>query len=98
MILGASGRRWSSWRDSNPTALPDVYVRVVPRTAGPVVEGHPGYVGGLDLQQLPGGLYFRGGFTGPAQVAAGTGRRLQMGSAPMASRRLTWWQRRGRSK
>lgn len=71
MILGGDERRWASWRDGNGDAAPDLYVRVVPRSAGPVVAGHPGYVGGLDLQHLPGGAYFRGGYGQPVRVARG---------------------------
>lgn len=71
MILGGDKRRWASWRDGAGGAVPDLYVRVVPRSAGPVVAGHPGYVGGLDLQQLPAGSYFRGGYGGRVRVARG---------------------------
>lgn len=71
IILGGDEGRWASWRDGNGGAVPDLYVRVVPRSAGPVVAGHPGYVGGLDLQQLPTGSYFRGGYGGRVRVARG---------------------------
>jgi hypothetical protein len=71
MIVGGDERRWASWRDGNGGAVPDLYVRVVPRSAGPVIAGHPGYVGGLDLQQLPAGWYFRGGYGGRVRVARG---------------------------
>jgi integrative and conjugative element protein (TIGR02256 family) len=71
MILGGNERRWAAWRDGDVGAVPDLYVRIVPRSAGPVVAGHPGYVGGLDLQQLPAGSYFRGGYSGRVRVARG---------------------------
>ncbi len=73
MILGGSQNRWAAWRNGEAEALPDVYVRVVPRSAGPVVVGHPGYVGGLDLQKLPAGTYFRGGYVGKGRLSPGTG-------------------------
>jgi proteasome lid subunit RPN8/RPN11 len=61
MILGGRKPIWETWRDDGATGHPDFYVRVVPRSAGPVQTGHPGYVGGADLQQLPAGWYYRGG-------------------------------------
>jgi integrative and conjugative element protein (TIGR02256 family) len=71
MILGGSDRSWTAWREGRDGSVPDVYVRVVPRSAGPVVPGHPGYVGGLDLQLLPAGSYFRGGYGGRVRIDRG---------------------------
>jgi Patatin-like phospholipase len=71
MILGGSDRSWTAWREGRDGSVPDVYVRVVPRSAGPVVRGHPGYVGGLDLQLLPAGSYFRGGYGGRVRIDRG---------------------------
>jgi integrative and conjugative element protein (TIGR02256 family) len=66
LIFAAPMKRWSSWRhgDSDRLSDPDVFMRVVPRSAKPIAAEHPGYVGGLDLQVLPLGSYFRGGFSG----------------------------------
>lgn len=41
MILGGRESTWESWRDHDPSEQPDVYLRVVPRSAGPVCTGHP---------------------------------------------------------
>lgn len=90
MILGGCERRWGPWREGDGDVLPDLYVRVVPRSAGPVVSGHPGYVGGLDLQQMPAGSYFRGGYGGRVRVECG-GRPLE-GSVGR-SRSLWQWLR-----
>lgn len=90
MILGGDEHRWASWRDSTGGAVPDLYVRVVPRSADPVIAGHPGYVGGLDLQQLPAGSYFRGGYGGRVRVARGA---RSLGSS-IGRSGLRWpWQR-----
>lgn len=69
MILGGGNDTWDTWV-AGATASPDTYFRVVPRAAGGVTVGHPGYVGGRDLQQLPPGEYFRGDGT-RVQVAPG---------------------------
>lgn len=71
MILGGDEGSWDTWRNGRPGARPDVYLRVVPRSDGPVVSGHPGYVGGLNLQRLPAGWYFRGGSGRPVRVSRG---------------------------
>jgi len=106
MILGADRVRWADWRDHGSPAAPDVYVRVVPRTSGPIVAGHPGYVGGRNLQQLPPGRYFRGGFGGSAQTNAtaaaadrGNGSHAARLStdASSATRDPSWWRRLRRS-
>jgi integrative and conjugative element protein (TIGR02256 family) len=91
MILGGNDPQWASWREGRAGSLPDVYVRVVPRWAGPVVPGHPGYVGGLDLQLLPAGSYFRGGFGGRVRVAHGG--RPQAVSVRLVGRKPSWWRR-----
>lgn len=70
MILGGAAPTWERWRDLEEGALPDAFLRVVPRGEGPA-EYEPGYVGGLDLQQLPEGSYYRGGFTGRVRVTRG---------------------------
>jgi hypothetical protein len=75
MILGGDEAKWSAWSNGRARA-PDIYLRVVPRSAGPVISGHPGYVGGLNLQQLPAGWYFRGGYGGSV--------RMRRGGAPVA--------------
>ena len=67
MILGGEAIRWDAWRAGEAGARPDIYLRVVPRSDGVVRRGHPGDVGGLDLQQLPAGLYFRGGYGDPVR-------------------------------
>jgi integrative and conjugative element protein (TIGR02256 family) len=71
MILGGPTHRWSPWCNGATNAWPDVYARVVPRSTRPVASGHPGYVGGLDLQQLPPGSYFRGGYRDRVRVNRG---------------------------
>ncbi|WP_299577575.1 ThiF family adenylyltransferase [uncultured Williamsia sp.] len=71
MILGGSADRWNAWRTGKAGNTPDVYARVVPRSTEPPAPGHPGYVGGRDLQQLPPGTYFRGGTRGTVHVTAG---------------------------
>ncbi len=90
MILGGDEAIWSAWHDGRVRA-PDIYLRVVPRSAGPVISGHPGYVGGLNLQQLPAGWYFRGGFSRPV--------RMRRGDVPVAGptvRSSSWWAGRRR--
>jgi len=71
MIVGGGGQPWATWRDGGRATPPHTYLRVVPRSAGPVVVGHPGYVGGLDLQLLPAGTYFRGRGGPPVHVCEG---------------------------
>jgi integrative and conjugative element protein (TIGR02256 family) len=93
MILGGPAGSWGPWRDGDPGARPDVYVRVVPRSAGPVIDGHPGYVGGLDLQLLPQGSYFRGGFGGRVRVEPGAADLRPGISSTRASDRPSWWSR-----
>ncbi|MEW2594367.1 ThiF family adenylyltransferase [Micromonospora aurantiaca] len=86
MILGGDEAGWDTWRKGGPGGRPDIYLRVVPRSDGPVVDGHPGYVGGLNLQQLPPGWYFRGGSGGPVRVSRG-GEPL----AGPSGRPSSWW-------
>lgn len=62
MIFGGPREHWSSWRDSTPHVQPQTYVRVVPRPAGSR-SGELAYIGGLQMQSLPPGRYFRGGFS-----------------------------------
>lgn len=63
IIFGGSNERWKSWRDEVAHDRPDTFVRVIPRTSADSLITHPGYIGGLDLQMLPPGTYFRGGFS-----------------------------------
>lgn len=91
MILGGDEDRWKAWRDGKASARPDVYLTVVPRSNGPIVNGHPGYVGGLDLQQLPAGSYFRGGYGGRVLVRGG-GAPVTGPTGPPNH----WWSRRRR--
>jgi integrative and conjugative element protein (TIGR02256 family) len=93
MIIGGPAARWAPWRNGNPGAHPDVYVRVVPRSAGPVIEGHPGYVGGLDLQLLPPGSYFRGGFSGRVKVDWDSAVLRPASSSVQAGGLLSLWNR-----
>lgn len=93
MIIGGPADTWARWRYGNPGANPDVYVRVVPRSADPVTEGHPGYVGGLDLQLLPPGSYFRGGFGGRVRVERGTAVLGSGVSSARGSGRPSFWSR-----
>jgi integrative and conjugative element protein (TIGR02256 family) len=88
MILGGSDESWSAWREGRDGSVPEVYARVVPRSAGQVGPGHPGYVGGLDLQLLPAGSYFRGGYGGRVRVDRG-GVALKPGFARVER----WWAR-----
>jgi integrative and conjugative element protein (TIGR02256 family) len=90
MIIGGDDARWRAWRDGGARA-PDIYLRVVPRSASPVAGGHPGHVGGLNLQQLPAGWYFRGGYTRPVRV-----RRDGRPTAEPVGRPSSWWARRRR--
>ncbi|MEX5635825.1 ThiF family adenylyltransferase [Parafrankia sp. FMc2] len=92
MILGGSERRWAGWLEGAAGEHPDLYLRVVPRSAGPVVAGHPGYVGGTDLQRLPAGTYFRGGYSPRIRVAAG-GRATHVPAGRSRVRWLWRWQR-----
>lgn len=94
MILGGADALWCGWRDGDGSPRPDLYLRVVPRSAGLVLHGHPGYVGGLDLQQLPGGWYYRGGYGGRVRVRRGGAPVMVKGPA---GRRSRWWSRRSRS-
>jgi hypothetical protein len=96
MILGGDDATWRTWRDHDGSARPDVYLRVVPRSDGPVLSGHPAYVGGLDLQQLPGGWYYRGGYGGRVRVGR-AGTPVTSPAAGAAGRLARWWQRRSRS-
>jgi len=96
MILGGAHARWRDWRDGGERARPDVYLRVVPRSAGSVLRGHPGYVGGRDLQQLPGGWYYRGGYGGRVRVHRG-GAPITVAAGAAARRTAHWWSRRIRS-
>jgi integrative and conjugative element protein (TIGR02256 family) len=88
MILGGDGQLWAAWRDGADGAVPDLYVRVVPRATGPVVAGHPGYVGGLNLQQLPAGSYFRGGYGGSVRTAHDG--QTQAANSPRSRFRWSW--------
>jgi hypothetical protein len=73
-----------------------VYLRVVPRSAGPVRTGHPGYVGGVNLQQIPTGWYYQGGSN--SKVFVGPGSRSPGGATGPANRRPSrWWPRRARA-
>lgn len=86
MILGGDGPTWHAWCNGDVGARPDIYVRVVPRSDGPVVSGHPGYVGGLDLQQLPAGWYFRGGSARPVRILRGAAAVAGPSGGPRS-----WW-------
>ncbi len=93
MILGGAEHTWTPWRDGQGSSRPDVYLRVVPRSAGRVSAGHPGYVGGADLQLIPAGWYYRGGrggrvFIGGADDDRRIGERLTL-------TRERRWRRRG---
>lgn len=89
MILGGHRSIWEPWRDGHAGPTPDVYVRLVPRAAGSTTAGHPGYVGGLDLQLLPPGTYFRGTGNDRMTVAARGGST----SLPSGLEALSLWQR-----
>ena len=68
MILGANTSRWRAWRDHGGD-LPGIYMRVVPR--GMETTFTTRRVGGADasdLQQLPAGTYFRGGYSGDTRI------------------------------
>ena len=90
MILGGDDASWRDWRDGGSGA-PDIYLRIVPRSACPIISGHPGYVGGLNLQQLPAGWYFRGGYARPVRVRRGGGP-----AAGPVGRPSSWWSGRRR--
>lgn len=93
MILAGDESTWESWRNQSPSKHPDVYLRVVPRLAGPVESGHPGYVGGHSLQEIPTGWYYQGGNSGIIFVELRSGSpRSAAGLARPRSRR--WWPRR----
>jgi integrative and conjugative element protein (TIGR02256 family) len=91
MILGGRDSIWTRWRDELRVRAPDVYTRVVPRSPGPMGPGHPGYVGGTDLQRIPSGWYYR---------ASGDRVHLESGAehqdtATRTTRRMpAWWSRR----
>lgn len=96
MVLGGRELTWESWRDDDPSQHPDVYLRVVPRSAGPVRTGHPGYVGGANLQQIPIGWYYQGGNSGKVFVGPGSGS-FRSAAGPASRRPSRWWPRRGRA-
>ena len=62
MIVGGSPDRWNAWVDGRPGMAPDLFARVVPRSAGAstVEQAKTAW---LDLQKIPAGNYFRGGFS-----------------------------------
>ncbi len=88
MIVGGGDQPWAKWRNDGGDAPPETYLRVVPRSAQ-VADGHPGYVGGLDLQLLPAGIYFRGSGGPPVQVVRGG--RVVHGTNPVETR--SFWSR-----
>lgn len=69
MIVGGT-ERWAQWRDGKAGVRPELYLRIVPRSLIPDAA-HSFRLGGFDLQQLPRGSYFRGGFGGTERVVAG---------------------------
>jgi hypothetical protein len=96
MIVGGKESVWYPWRDEPGPAHPDVYLRVVPRSAAPVDAGEPGQSGGADLQQIPTGWYFRGG--GGRQVFVGASGSRQVPDGQRTVRRTNrWWPRSARS-
>jgi integrative and conjugative element protein (TIGR02256 family) len=78
MILGGNKACWEQWRDSDAAVRPDLYLRVVPRSPATAPPYGPvrvvRYIGGLDLQRLPPGSYYRG--TGKKRVQVGAGGRI----------------------
>lgn len=86
MILGGVDGRWLEWRDGRSGARPNVYARVVPRSTGHVIPGHRGYLGGFDLQQLPVGTYFRGGYRSTVRIETGGRPHQANGDGPEHSR------------
>lgn len=92
MILGGRRSIWQGWREDGTNRHPDLYVRVVPRSAGPVGTGHPGYVGGANLQQIPTGWYYQGGNSDRVFVGPDSG--WPPGAAGPPRRRHSWWPRR----
>lgn len=96
MILGGKERIWQTWRDHKASERPDLYLRVVPRSAGPVRTGHPGYVGGANLQQIPTGWYYQGGSSSRVFLGPGSGSRGHTAGSP-SQRSRRWWPRRTRA-
>lgn len=101
MILGAPLATWAAWRDDRSAQAPDIYVRVIPRDDIHTAVGHPEYAGGPDLQQLPIGNFFRGGFTNsvrhtPTMTVSEPGFGPTPAAPPAPPSRESWWKRMGR--
>lgn len=64
MIVGGPSDRWNAWRDGKPGIAPDVFARVVPRSLEALSAEQP-KTARPDLQKIPAGNYFRGGFSRP---------------------------------
>ena len=95
MILGGMEQTWESWRDDESLEPSDVYLRVVPRSARSVRNGHVGYVGDTRLQRIPVGWYYRGRsggkiYVGPESV------RSHITTNLTSLRSARWWRRRAR--
>ncbi|MEV0290704.1 Mov34/MPN/PAD-1 family protein [Kribbella sp. NPDC050820] len=89
LIFAGNEERWSNWRDGSAGSEPEIFARVVPRSASLVAAGHPGFAGGQDLQHLPPGSYFRGGYSGADRTERSSG----AASLGMSSERvrMRWW-------
>lgn len=96
MIFGGPADRWNAWREGDFNSAPDVYARVVPRSTEPLALGHPGYVGGRNLQQLPTGTYFRAG-AGGCTVDVSDGKISTTSALPDHARWWTPWRRTRRT-
>lgn len=67
MIVGGTGGRWAAWRDGLTGALPDMYLRLVPRPSGPLLKPNVGDRM-ASVQRIPAGSYYRGGYSGDQPV------------------------------
>jgi len=85
IIMGGREDQWDRWV-AGKEAQPAVFARVVPRGGEITVGGTGGFV----TQRLPGGAFFRGGFSQPALVSGN-----EDSGGPDTARvagRARWWQ------
>ena len=86
IIMGGRDDQWDRWV-AGKEARPAVFARVVPRGEEKSRDG----TGGFMTQKLPGGAFFRGGFSEPALVTGGEDPGGP-GAASRATGRARWWQ------
>lgn len=97
MIVGGSPDRWNAWRNGEPDIAPDMFARVIPRSVGASTAEQPKNAW-LDLQKIPAGNYFRGGFSQPSITSIKTDGQpaQQLSENRERKSRLLWRQLRPR--